>query len=116
MSEGRDVTAVAELLADDCAQTILAETTTEPKSAEELSEACDVSPQTVYRRLDDLQEYDLVTEELRPDAEGHHYKVYAATLDQVVVDLTPDGLDLRLTRRDRMADRFTHFIEEMREE
>lgn len=108
--------AVAELLADDCARTILVETAAEPMSAEELSEACGVSPQTVYRRLEDLEAYDLVDREVRPDAEGHHYGVYTATLDRLVVDLSPDGLDLRLTRRDRMADRFTRFIEEMRDE
>lgn len=116
MCEGRDVAAVAELLADDCARTILIETAAEPMSADQLSEACDVSPQTVYRRLDELEAHDLVDRKVRPDAEGHHYGMYTATLDRLVVDLTPDGIELRLTRRDRMTDRFTRVIEEMRDE
>lgn len=113
-SDDNDVAAITALLADECVRTILLETITEPMSAETLSERCDVSPQTVYRRLDDLEEHDLVTEQTRLDSAGHHHKVYAATLDRLVVDLTVDGFELQLTRRERMADRFTQFIEDMR--
>ena len=110
-----EVREIASLLADDCAQTILIETANEPMSADELSEVCDVSPQTIYRRLDDLTEHDLVAEDLEPDAAGHHTKVYTATLDRAIVDLTPDGFELQLSRRDRMADRFTQFVDEVRD-
>jgi len=113
--EDEDVREIASLLADECTQTILIETATEPMSAEELSDVSDVSPQTVYRRLEALAEHDLITEDLQPDSEGHHYKVYTATLDRVVVDLTSDGFELTLSRRDRMADRFTRFIDEVRD-
>ncbi|RYJ08725.1 HTH domain-containing protein [Halogeometricum borinquense] len=106
--------AIATLLADECARTILYETLNEPMSAEALSEQCDVSPQTVYRRLDDLKEHNLIAEQTRLSPAGHHYKVYAATLNQVVVDLTTDGFEIRVTRRERMADKFTQFIEDMR--
>lgn len=110
-----DLSAIASLLADDCAQTILIETTTGPLSADELSEICDVSSQTVYRRLETLEEHDLVAEEGQPDAEGHHYTVYTATFDRAVIDLTPDGLELSVSRRNRMADRFTRFVKEVRD-
>jgi len=113
--DNKEVRSIASLLADECTQTILIETATEPMSAEELSEVCEVSPQTVYRRLDDLAEHGLIEEDLQPDAEGHHYKVYTATLDRVVVDLTTDGFELSLSRRDRMADRFTQFVDEVRD-
>lgn len=109
-----DVDTIGSLLADECARTILTETATEPLSAEELSERCEVSPPTVYRRLNELEEYNLVTKQTHPDAEGHHYNVYTATLDRIVVELTEDGLTLRLARRERMADRFTQFIGDMR--
>lgn len=105
---------VASLLADACTRTILRETFSEPMSADDLSEVCDVSPQTVYRRLDALVEQDLVEERLQPDSDGHHYRVYTATLDRVVVDLTPHGLELDVSRRDRMADRFRRFVDEVR--
>ena len=114
---GRDeeeIRSIASLLADECTQTILVETVTEPMSATELSEVCDVSPQTVYRRLEELGKQDLVEEAIEPDPEGHHYKVYTATLGRLVIDLTQDGLELRLSRRDRMTDRFTRFVDEVR--
>lgn len=115
-SDDEEIRSIASLLADECAQRILIETTTEPMSADELSEVCEVSPQTVYRRLDDLVEHDLLEENLQPDSEGHHYKVYSATLDKIVIDVTPDGLELSLSRRDQMADRFTRFVDEVRDQ
>lgn len=114
--DDEEVRSIASLLADECTQTILTETVTEPMSADELSEACDVSPQTVYRRLEELTDQDLIEEDLQPDAEGNHHKVYTATLVRVVVELTPDGFELQVSRRDRMADRFTQFIDEVRDQ
>ena len=110
-----DVREIGALLADETTQQILIETTTEPMSADELSDACDVSPQTVYRRLEDLIEYDMVTEDLELDDDGHHYKVYTATLDRVVIELTSDGFTLTLSVRERMAVRFTQFVNEVRD-
>ncbi|PSQ22941.1 transcriptional regulator [Halobacteriales archaeon QS_8_65_32] len=83
MSDDRDVAAIATLLADECT------------------------------RLDEFGEHDLIVERLQLDADGHHYKVYSATLDRVAISLTDEGFDCRLTRRERMADRFTQFVEEM---
>lgn len=113
MGDDNDVAAISSLLADECARTILTATATEPLSAEDLCERCEVSPPTVYRRLNDLEAYDLVDEQTQPDADGHHYSVYTATLDRLVITLTDDGLTLRLARRERMADRFTQFIEDI---
>lgn len=108
------MTSVASLLGDECARTILEATVSGPKSAEALGERCEASMPTVYRRLEALEEHDLVEVRRRPDDEGHHYKMYSAALDRAVFDLGPDGLELRLARRDRMADRFTKLIDEMR--
>ncbi|MFC5974015.1 ArsR/SmtB family transcription factor [Halomarina salina] len=114
-TEDEDVRDIASLLADECTQTILTETVTEPMSARELSDVCDVSPQTIYRRLDGLLDHGLVEAETKPDAEGHHYKVYTATLDRFVVELTSEGLELSISRRNQMADRFTRFVDEVRD-
>lgn len=111
MSGEMDVAALGALLADDCTRTILEATAREPQSAAELERQCAASKTTVYRRLEELEEHALVEVRQRPDDEGHHYKVYAATLDRAVVDLTADGIELSLTRRDRLAERFTKFVE-----
>ena len=110
-----DVRDISGLLADETTQQILIETNDEPMSAEELSDVCGVSPQTVYRRLERLQEYDLVTEAVKLDDDGHHYKVYTATLDRVTIKLTSDGLSVDLGLRERMAARFTEFVSEVRD-
>lgn len=106
-----DVAALGSLLADDCARTILEATAREPQSADALAQQCDASKTTVYRRLEDLEEHDLVEVRRHPDEEGHHFKVYAARLDRAVVTLTQNGLDVSLSRRERMTERFTRFIE-----
>jgi len=106
-----DLDAVAQLLEDDCVQRILTATLDEPMSASELTEVCDASRATVYRRLDDLSERGLVDDRTRPDADGHHRTVYRATLDRVVVDLTEDGFEVTVATRESAADRFTDFVE-----
>lgn len=108
-----DVAALGSFLADDCARTILEATAREPQSATALAEQCDASKATVYRRLEELEEHDLVEVRQRPDEEGHHYRVYTASLDRAVVTLTRDGIELSLSRRDRMTERFMRFIEEL---
>lgn len=114
VDEECDTATIATLLGDECARTILEETVTQPLSAKELSHRCDVSTPTVYRRLETLRELDLVREETNPATDGNHHKVYTATLDHLTIDLTKDGCVLHLTRRERMADRFTRFIEDMK--
>lgn len=113
MQEEMDVAVLGSLLADDCSRTILEATAREPQSAEELAAQCAASKTTVYRRLEELEDHDLVTVRRRPGDAGHHYKEYAATLDRVVVDLGRDGIDVSLARRDRMAERFTQFVEDL---
>lgn len=114
MDDDCDVATIGALLADACARTILAASATEPMSAEELSRRCEVSTPTIYRRLERLQKHDLISEQTRPAADGHHYKVYSARLDHVDIDLTSDGFTIQLTRREGMADRFTRFVEELK--
>lgn len=114
VDDDRTVATVAGLLGDDCARTILEATTTEPRSAEELEERCDVSLPTIYRRLETLVEFDLLEEHTRADPDGHHYTVYEARVERVVLELEDDGFSIRVTRRDRMADRFTQFVEDVR--
>ncbi|WP_220132798.1 ArsR/SmtB family transcription factor [Halorhabdus salina] len=111
VDDERDVATVTALLADNVVRAILEACLEEPHAAERLSERCDVSESTVYRRLEELEALDLVAARMEPDDDGHHYKVYVATLDRIVVDLTDDGFTVRITRRQRMADRFTEFVE-----
>lgn len=113
MSGDHDVAAVAAVLEDDTARRILLETRTQPMSAESLSDRCGVSESTIYRRVEDLREQKLLEAQTRPDEDGHHYEVYAATLDRIVIDATDDGFEVEVDRSEGMAGRFARLVEEM---
>jgi len=111
VSDVRDPEALADLLGDECARTILVEAKKEPRSAAELSDCADVSEPTVYRRLERLREYDLITEDIQPVTDGKNYRLYRTELDGIELDLSEDGFEITVSRRERMADRFTRFVE-----
>jgi DNA-binding transcriptional ArsR family regulator len=105
------------LLDDPYARRILVETRADARSAEELSEACDASPSTVYRRVERLQDSDLVEAEQRLDPDGHHYEVYSARLQRVTVEVTAEGFEVELDREEAdPADRFTDLYRELTDE
>jgi len=100
------------LLDDEYARAILAELTTEPMSVSELCTACGMSDPTAYRRLDRLQAADLVTEQQALDPDGHHYKRYAATVENVTVSFDDGTYEVVVTRSSTdPADRFTDLFE-----
>ncbi|WP_435347651.1 ArsR/SmtB family transcription factor [Haloarchaeobius sp. HRN-SO-5] len=105
---------VAALLEDDYARSILVHTSTRPMSASELSERCDASPPTIYRRIDRLREHDLVEAEQELDPDGHHYEVYSATLRRVTIELDDGEFVVDVERETDPADRFTSLFEELR--
>lgn len=114
MSEEPDVETVGTLLADPTVRTILVETSQEPMPVSTLEHHCDASEATIYRRLADLREYDLVAERTEPDVEGgHHRQVYAATPLRITVELRDGRLECAVERREAMADRFTRLVEGM---
>jgi DNA-binding transcriptional ArsR family regulator len=107
-----DIETVAGLLEDRTARRILTQTSQEPMSATTLERRCDASGPTIYRRLDRLEECDLIVERTRPDPDrGHHEKVYSPNLRRVTVELVDGELRLDIDRRERMSDRFTRLVE-----
>jgi len=114
VSEDLDIETVAGLLEDETARTLLTQTSQEPMSARTLKQQCDASGPTIYRRLEQLQECNLVVERTEPDPDGgHHRKVYAPNLRRVTVTLQDGDMDLSIDRQGDMSDRFTRLIEGM---
>lgn len=112
MSEEEEIERLAAVLEDPTARTILTETSREPMSATTLSELCGVSEPTVYRRLEDLRECDLLVERTNLDPDrGHHRTMYATNFERLTVELREGRLELRVKRREDPADRFTRLIE-----
>ncbi len=113
MSGDTDVAAIAAIIEDDTARQILQATRTQPMSADRLSDCCGVSESTIYRRIEELRELDLIEARTKPDEDGHHYEEFSATLDRIVFNATDDGLEVEVMREESMSDRFTRLVGEM---
>ena len=91
---------VFDVFGDERARRILTLASERPRSAEALAERLEVSQPTVYRRLDVLEDHDLLRQDRRVDDDGHHHKVFETTLESARFDIE-DGefvIDLTLTR------------------
>ena len=107
-----DADEVLALLEDEYARAILAELTTEPMSVSELCAVCDMSDPTAYRRLERLEAADLVTDQQVVDADGNHFKRYAATVEDVTVTFDDGTYEVSVTRSSTdPSDRFTDLFE-----
>ncbi len=76
--------AVLQALADDDAREIL-QTLTEPMTAQELQNECEIPESTLYRKLDMLTSTDLLTQQTRIRRDGHHANEYAVAFSAITV-------------------------------
>ncbi|RJX51410.1 ArsR/SmtB family transcription factor [Halonotius pteroides] len=73
--------------------------TTEPKSAQDLSDELDVPIATCYRRIDELTDADLLTLHDRPLSDEHRrIKVYRRNVDKVEVSFE-GGVSIDIAER-----------------
>jgi DNA-binding transcriptional ArsR family regulator len=115
MSDGDSLSDLADVLDDPYCREILSEASRSAVSVNELSDAIEADPSTVYRRLDRLEALDLVSTELTYRRDGHHYRRYRTKLRRVSVELI-DGeyrVDVDRVSTDP-ADRLTDLFEELR--
>ncbi|KAB1194711.1 helix-turn-helix domain-containing protein [Haloferax sp. MBLA0076] len=89
-----------DVLGDTEARALLVALRRESQSAKELGEAAGLSLPTVYRRLDRLSEFGLVTSTTEVRSDGTHYRQYECTFDRTTVSLTPDGFRVNLSLDD----------------
>jgi len=97
---------ILDTIGDEYARDVLAAICREPQSARELSEALDHSMQTVYRRIDLLEEHDLVSTRMRIADDGNHHQVYDSNFDGVLISVDDAEYDVEIYRRDDLPDRF----------
>lgn len=104
---------ILDLLDDAYVQSILLQTRDNALSAKELSEECDISLSTVYRRTERLIEYELLAERRIAQPDGNHYTVYEARLEELTIRLTDDGFEIAVSKKPsgNLADRFTNIWE-----
>ncbi len=114
MSEDSAPADLFAVLDDEYARAILTETSEQPMSAKTLSEACDASLPTIYRRIERLQACGLLEERTEFADEGRHYGVYRACLERIVIELTNGELEVAVESESTdAADRFTNMWEEI---
>jgi len=113
VTDEADADEILALLDDQYAQVILRQTRTTAMSAKEISETCDISISTVYRRTERLLECGLLAERRVPQPDGNHYSLYEARLDELTVSLTAEGFEITVSEKATgdLADRFTDMWE-----
>jgi DNA-binding transcriptional ArsR family regulator len=111
---------VLDALADDAGRRIVT-ALTEPKTASDLSEECDIPLSTTYRKLEKLTDASLLQESTDIRRDGQHTTRYAVAFDDVTVslDATDDDAELTVafsrpeaTRDERLADLWSELREE----
>ena len=115
--EGEGVTAktLGELLEDEYTRKIIAETSTEALSAQELQDRCDASAPTIYRRIEKLQEFGMIDEQQVPDPDGHHYRRFSTRFERVTIELHDGEYHVAVERSQKDAvERFTELYEGLR--
>jgi len=102
-----DSAEIFQILADEYARKILLAADHGPKTAKTLSEECNASLTTIYRRVSTLQDHDLIEERNTVDTDGSHRSEFQTSLEELHVDITDGQLSLTLETRDELADNFT---------
>lgn len=92
--------AVLSTLGDEPTRAII-EALSEPMTANELADACDIPLSTMYRKLDRLSEADLVSESTEIRQSGQHTTRYARDFTEITVWIADD--DTIRTTVDRPA-------------
>ncbi|PSP27369.1 transcriptional regulator [Halobacteriales archaeon QH_2_65_14] len=112
----RSIEDILDTIGDKHARRVLAAISQDPKSAKELAEECDLSLPTVYRRIEMLDEYDLVKDRTLVADDGNHYKVYESNFESTVISLQDDEYQVRIYREENLPDRFSQLWNELHAE
>jgi predicted transcriptional regulator len=112
----RSIEDILDTIGDEHARRVLAAISKEPKSAKELAEECDLSLPTVYRRIEMLDEYDLINARTLVADDGNHYKVYESNFESTVISLEDDEYHVRIYREGNLPDRFSQLWDEIHPE
>ncbi|MBX0295380.1 ArsR/SmtB family transcription factor [Haloarcula nitratireducens] len=99
MCERATANSILDLLGNEYVRQILRLTSTEPMTPYELEAECDASLPTIYRQIETLTEYGLLTPELGANGRAGECTRYRSTLGEVDIEL--DDGEFTLHRRQR---------------
>ena len=108
---------VLDALEDPDCRRIIREVT-DPMTASEIAEQCDIALSTTYRKLERLTEATLLEEITEIRSDGHHTSRYRLNFDEVVIAIEDDReFELAISRPARTADeRLAQLWSEVRKE
>ncbi|WP_123619318.1 helix-turn-helix domain-containing protein [Halorubrum sp. CSM-61] len=110
---------VLDALADDDARRIVS-ALSEPKTASDISEECDIPLSTTYRKLELLTEASLLAESTDIRRDGQHTTRYSVSFETVTVSIDEEDdreFEVEFTRPERSRDeRLADLWSELREE
>lgn len=113
MSEPRPIEDILNTIGDEHARRILATLSNGPHSAKELGEKCDLSLPTVYRRIELLEEHDLVRERTIVAEDGNHYRTFECNFNSTVISLSNEEFDVKIYRSENLPDRFNELWDDL---
>lgn len=104
---------IFEILASEHARKILAAASVKPVSAQELKTICGTSLPTVYRRVNALLRYDLLSDQLEVEPDGTHYNLYTSNLKEVHISVEDGGFNVNTEIRKDSVDQFGELISDL---
>lgn len=116
MEDNRSIEEILDTIGDQHAREVLAAISRDPRSAKELAEECDLSLPTVYRRIEMLEEYELVKDRTLVADDGNHFKVYESNFESTVISLEDKEYKVRIYREENLPDRFSQLWDELHAE
>jgi predicted transcriptional regulator len=113
VSKAWDPDDIFDVLASDDVRRILVATSVRPMSAKELADICDRSLATIYRRVQAMEDYDLLSEELARDPDGTQYNEYKSDLNEITISVDEGRLNVSIDIERDTVDQFAELIEDL---
>ena len=112
-TDGEPLEDILDTIGDRRARHVLASIAHEPRSAKEIAEELDLSLPTVYRRIEELEDYDLVEGRTEIAADGNHYRVFECSFDSTVISLDDGEYEVQIFREGNVPDRFADLWDDL---
>lgn len=113
MTKQWDPAGIFEVLASKESRRILAAASVRPLSAKEFEQICSASLPTIYRRIEVLVEYDLLSEEQVIDPEKERSKQYSTDLQEVNVRIEDGEFNINLEIKKDAVDKFGELFRDL---
>ena len=113
VSKSWDPNDIFDVLASEDVRRILVATSVRSMSARELADICDRSLATIYRRVQAMEAYDLLSKEPTVDSDGTQYNEYESDLNEIVISVEEGELTVDIDIERGTVDRFAELVEDL---